>query len=176
MPAIRKLEDKAWLAALIVLLVIAGLIGLALHERNKIRTIPCSAALQEDLYEPVFRLDSLREDAGGNLVITGLFAEKGVTYSYYNFGIGALGAGVYNRYRLACADADTVYEFPTLLTLPAEPDPRLQDGINYKYAGFSAVIPAACRSLAGESLYVITTDPAGRNRLYDLGRQVSGER
>ena len=164
---LQKLEKNVWIAVIVFLVLSAAVISAALYKRNEVKKCPVTDSMKSSLYETKFNIDSRTADTGGNVLIHGWFVEEGAAYPFYNFGWGKSGSGVYNNYHLAALDNGTVVEFPTLLSKRDDVTASLNDGTDYKYAGFSASIPASYRPLISESgLYILSCDPSGRQRLY----------
>ncbi len=156
--------------AVLCLLFITVITCMDITERNKVQTESVENFVFGDSSEPEYKVDGYSRE-GKYITVRGWAVIPGKTYPFYNYGEDRRGEAVYCNVRLACVDevAGKVALFPTQLYERNDATETLNDGINYRCAGFCSRIPECYeKAVEKNGLYAVFTEPDGEKKLYAI--------
>lgn len=176
-----KADKLVFLSCAISLIIAAGMIFIYDQERFHVdireissldsEIISKNSAEAFSTTDIEYEIESCDKTNDGGLLVTGWFIEKGVTYSFNNYGLDWYGESVYDDFYLCIIDADNVYIFPTKLFEREDITEKIDDGIVYGKCGFKAFIAEKYVDLYEEAdIGVIVNDPYGGEKIYEISK------
>lgn len=111
---------------------------------------------KESLQSFNYKLEGGAVYRDGHAVITGWMTDTGHIDSGYNYGVDTVLYGVYNNMHCGIVNGDKVIIFPTKLKKRPDVNNEINDGIDYKYCGFTAYIPSEYVSEYSDNEIVLT--------------------
>lgn len=171
----RSTTSRQQTIFIVTLIVIALVTGTALYtlfwrDRQTVRISDTSDYQTGSADEIMYSIDLAERQADGSYMIQGWCIQPGITYPYYNYGIGIESAGVYNNMHIGFLYEDRVYTIPTELERRDDISENMNDGIDYAYSGFYSRIDAnEIGDYIDGEMMILLQDPDGDRTLYRIG-------
>lgn len=128
-----------------------------------------SSFLIGDINDVSYCIEGYGTNDDGDLLINGWFLKEGISYDYYNYGNDNHSQSVYNNMHIAFVNDEEVYLVPTKLIKREDVNLIIDDGIDYKYSGFTSKLSSTDKYIADEGkLVMVWEDINGIKEIYYL--------
>ena len=122
----------------LALVAVSLLLFVFIRQDSHIKEKSLSDVTVGEVSQISYSIDSENVNEKGDYIIKGWAVQKGITYDYYKHSIDEYNSGVYNYMNLCYVKDNKLYILPTKLETRPDVTECLNDGIDYRYSGFSA--------------------------------------
>lgn len=167
---VKKVFKPGRLILAFVIVTVVVMIGIFVayyHEQNSVIKIDSTKIQYGNVSEIKYEVEDISKTKKG-ILYTGWAIKPGVKNRAFNYGWKKYVDEPYNNVHIGYADKHSIYLLPTKLHVRKDVNEMVADGNDYRYCGFTSLLPNSKEYLENKQMIVVFVDMKGNLTAYDI--------